>query len=286
MKKLFLFFFKILILFKFNCYTNIFYTEKEINKYIKEKNLKNLPNNEIIYKLALFFVDKKIPYETIEFEDWVKNREIKDYDKFPQKMDCVTFPETVIALTLMIKNNIEITEGNFESKIKDIRYDIPGDQKSFILHHYYELFIKRNCERDILEETTNKLFPQFCKIIKKNICFYSSRNKDGIFDLAKDDIIKAEKELNSIFFYYIKAENVKYIEKNIPNGSLITFTFKGDDVYAGHGAILIKDINENCRLIHATSIGEKCVCISKDSLCEYLENKKHLFDGIIIFEIK
>jgi hypothetical protein len=279
--------FILLIIFNINhCNINIFYTEKELNEYIEENNLKNLTNNEIIYKLAIFFANKKIPYETIEFEVWANNRKIENYNKFPQKMDCVTFVETVIALTIMIKNNIEIKEENFESIIKDIRYDEPGNEESFILHHYFELFIKRNCGRNILEEITKKLFPLSCDITKKNICFYSSRNQDGKFDLAKNDIEKVEKELNETFFYYIKSEHVKNIEKDIPNGSLITFTFVGDDVYAGHAGIIIKDNEGKCLLIHATSVGEKCVSISKETLSEYLEKKKHLFNGIILFDIK
>ena len=204
------------------------------------------------------------------------------------ELDCITFLENVITLSLCDKQEKRTFEDFCKNLIK-IRYRDGkiGDYTSRL--HYFSWWaedkVKMGIIKDVLSEndtlSKENIFdinfmsnhPDYYKHLKNNPDFVS--------------IIKQyEEEINEKKYRYIPKENLS-TEKNpllkiIHDGDIVAMVtnIRGLDIC--HVGIIFWE-NENMHLLHASSL-KKRVLISEESLYEYEMNQpKHL--GIRVFRL-
>ena len=255
--------------------------KEKIVKLLLEAKTKRKSENRMIY-FGKKLID--IPYlgNTLEIGD--KEQLIVNI----HELDCITFLENVIALSLCDKEE----KRNFEDFCKiliKVRYrngEI-GDYTSRL--HYFSWWAedkeKMGIIKDVLSEneslTKENIFninfmsnhPDYYKHLKNNPDFISV-------------IKKYEEEINGKKYRYIPKENLSTKENDllniVHNGDIVAIVtnIKGLDIY--HVGIIFLE-NGKIFLLHASSL-KKRVLISEDSLYEYEINQpKHL--GIRIFRL-
>ena len=255
--------------------------KKKIVNILLEAKIERKSENRMIY-FGKKLLD--IPYvgNTLEIGD--KEQLVVNI----HELDCITFLENVIALSLCDKEEKRTFEDFCKNLIK-IRYRDGkiGDYTSRL--HYFSWWAedkeKMGMIKDILSENES--------LAKENIfdINFMSNHPDYYKHLKNNPdfvpiIKKYEEETNGKKYRYIPKENLSN-EKNtlltiVHDGDIVAMVtnIKGLDIY--HVGIIFWK-NEKIHLLHASSI-KKRVLISEESLYEYEMNQpKHL--GIRIFRL-
>ncbi|MBO4999694.1 MAG: DUF1460 domain-containing protein [Bacteroidaceae bacterium] len=191
------------------------------------------------------------------------------------KLDCTTFVETVMALTLADKEN-KRTFGSFKERLTAIRYrgGVLDGYPSRL--HYFSDWIRDNERKGFVKECTSETL--CCQSQTLRLDFMST-HADSYLPLKKDTSLVAE--ITSMEQAW-KGVEVCYIPKNklhlspkelqIVDGDIlaITTSIKGLDV-VHVGFAFWK--GEQLHLLHASSVAKR-VIEDPQSLYEYSKNKK------------
>jgi len=246
-------------------------------KLANEKNLKDLPLNEIFVEIAKSFISTPYIAHTLEItekEELVINL---------RGLDCTTFLETSLALSLCIKNDKTSFE-DFQNFLTHIRYR-GGLIKEYPSRlHYFSDWIFDNKKKQLINDVTKEL--DGIKI-KFNVN-YMSKNPHLYKHLTNNDnfvseIKKYEKDISNRVYYYIPANNIASIEDKIQNGDIIALTSNQKGLDIRHVGIAIKKDNNKTYFLHAPQIGS-FVQVTNEILSDYVKkNKKH--SGIIVLRL-
>ena len=246
-----------------------FYTDEDreiFERYLSHIAPYKTENSEtLLKKTALFFLGKPYVAHTLEVTD--EETLIVNLREF----DCMTFVETVIALTrtAIVANP---TFETFLDNLRNIRYRngiIDGYSSRL---HYTSDWIFENERRGFLKNISHTL--PGSRIERKEINFMSS-NRHIYRHLKNDDamlakIIAIENEINQRGgFSYIPTEQIASIAHYIPNMAVVAFTtsIRGLDVQ--HVGFTFWE-NDRLTFIHASTSQNK-VMVEPRTLVAYCE---------------
>lgn len=198
------------------------------------------------------------------------------------QLDCVTYLESTIALSVIIKENKTQFE-DFCHKLKFIRYR-DGEMKGYAsrLHYFYD-WINNNQQKGILGNITENIggrtFVKDIHYMTKNRTKYPHLKEDSSLVIVK----MVEEELSSMRKFYIPKEEIPLAEEKIRDGDLVAIATTMDGMEVAHVGIAVH-LSTGLHLMHASSLNKK-VEISEVSLFEMLKNKSS-YAGIIVSRLK
>lgn len=186
------------------------------------------------------------------------------------ELDCTTFVETVLALSVTVKNeNSEFKE--YLDALKEIRYrsgKIDGYNSRL---HYFSDWIIDNELKGLVKEVSCDLS---VNKIRLNL-FYMSAHSDKYPALKNCPeniwkITEQERILNKNTVCYIPKDSLAASANRIADGNIIALTtnIKGLDI--SHVGFAVWDKGQLC-LLHASSIHKKVVM---EPLLKYIKDKK------------
>ena len=191
------------------------------------------------------------------------------------KVDCTTFVETVLALTIADKRKERSFEA-FKKALVQVRYRdgfLNGYDSRL---HYFSDWIRNNEKMGFVKECTSETSCAEKQFLWLN---FMSTHSDSYLPMKKDaslvaEIILCEKEWQDVQVSYIPKDklNLTPEELKIKNGDVLTITtnIKGLDV-VHVGFAFWK--GEKLHLLHASSVAKK-VIEDPQSLYDYAKNKK------------
>lgn len=189
--------------------------------------------------------------------------------------DCVTFVETALALWRSNAKNYD----EFAHELQHIRYRNGAIDGYASRLHYTTDWLDNNAQKGTLTDITRRLGG----IARHKNTDFMSRHAEAypaLGDTAQLAAIRQiEAQINSRTHYFIPKNRVASIAAQIPEGAIIAITSTIDGLDCAHIGIATKR-NGATHLLHASS-SQKCVCISKKTLADYLESNKK-FSGIIV----
>lgn len=279
MKKLFLF---ILLISLYSIVSAQNYTPKDqeiFNEYIKEFALqKEGPTSQLIINTALHFLGTPYVAHTLEIEPEQLIVNLREFD-------CTTFVESVIALTLTLKEQSPSFE-LFMEHLKNLRYR-SGTIKDYSSRiHYTSEWYAIHEKRGLIDNITHKVggVPIYFKlnIISSNPDKYKQLNTNPEL-VAK--IKNWEERASKYPNYYIKKEEIERTKNQLHSGDLVGFVTTVQGVDLSHVGIIYKQKENNSpkerlTFIHASS-GEKKVVIEHLTLEQYTQRIKSN-KGIIV----
>lgn len=231
----------------------------------------------VLEKTAVYFLEKPYVAHTLDQSDF----EILTVNL--RELDCFTFVETVIALTLTVTSE-EPTFDTFTNKLQSIRYrdnEILGYQSRL---HYTTDWIYENEKNGVLKSISEGIGG-----IKDNkVINFMSEHRASYKQLKSDDellneIIEAENQINEREgFYYLPKDKIAVNEPYILHMSVVGFTTSVEGLDVTHvGFAFRKD--EDLKFIHASSVVNEVV-IDEQTLNDYC-NGRGSCTGIIIAEV-
>lgn len=238
---------------------------------------RNAPGDTILEKSALFFLNK--PYLTHPLERGDREQLTVNLRAF----DCITFVETVIALTLTATSDAPSFEA-FIKELQAIRYR-KGNINGYASRlHYATDWLHENAQRGLLRN----LSPLLGGVKEtKKLCFMSS-HRDAYDRLKNDDLmlqlIAAREEMINQRggFDYLPREMINEVAHLIPHMSVILFTTSTEGLDVTHMGFAFRK-GEKLLFLHASSAGER-VMIDRLTLPEYTYKQPHC-TGIIVADI-
>lgn len=189
-----------------------------------------------------------------------------------QGLDCTTFVENVLALSLMLQKE-EKAFTDFTTNLETIRY-IDGKMDGYASRlHYFSEWIANNAKKGLIKDITGELGG---KEITKEINFMSTHR--DLYPFLADAInfqkIKAsEKFLNSRAICVLAQDQLAKSEALIEPGDIIALATSINGLDVTHTGLALKMANGRVHLLHASTTGE--VTISKEPLVDYLKKIKH-----------
>lgn len=196
-----------------------------------------------------------------------------------QQFDCTTLVESALAITL----NRESDYKSFENKLTAIRYRNGRIDGYTSRIHYLTDWLLENEKNGFIKLESKAIggVP-----FKKEINFMSEhpdRYPKANTDQLKNDVKKAEKNLNNSELYYIPKVNIPKIEHLLRDGDIIAITTSIPGLDCSHQGIAIIQ-NGKVYLLHASSKMKK-VIVSQEPLMDYL-NKNKSQNGIMVARIQ
>lgn len=244
-------------------------------KYIKKYRSK--PMETVLEKTAEFFLGSPYVANTLEVTD--EERLIANLHEF----DCVTYIETVIALSEAAKSN-DLSFETYLGQLRNIRYrdDEVGDYSTRL--HYTSDWVYDNEKDGLLRNISRKLDGER---EKKKIDFMSSHRKSYKQLKSDNDMLKkiesVEKNMNKRDgFYYVPKAKINDVASKIPHMAMIGFTTAVDGLDTSHTGFAYRK-NGKLTFIHASS-AQKKVVIDKKTLSDYCAAQKSC-TGVIVAEI-
>ena len=185
--------------------------------------------------------------------------------------DCVTFAESMIALTQTRRSNTPNFE-IFKQNIAKLRYRNAEIDYAARLHYFSDWFFE-NEKRGILKNITKEIGGE---ILNKNI-FYMSYKKDTLYGNMADSntynrMVTVENNITNREKFYIPKERVAEMESNIKNGDIIGITNRLDGMDMAHVGIAVWQ-NGRLYMMHASSQFRQ-VLITDVPLADYLARNK------------
>lgn len=236
-------------------------------------------NGELMVSNAVGFID--IPYvahtlDQEETEDLVINCD---------EMDCTTFVEYVLALSLSPTEDGQVAEGDFANFVQKIRYrDGKIDGYASRLHYITD-WVNNGVKGGFLEDVTAEHSPYVMKVSLN----YMTSHPEAYRQLANspENVAKMkeiEKALSGQEIHYIPKDNLP--NNGLPwikNGDIIAITTNIEGLDVAHMGIAFYVQGKLC-LLHASSTAKK-VIVSKVALAQMLKDNDN-WTGIRVLRMK
>lgn len=233
--------------------------ETKLHEFAKDTAL---PANELFVEIGKSFLET--PYVSATLENGADEKMVVNL----RELDCTTFVENVLALSLVVQSG----KGNFESfvsELQKIRYR-NGIRKGYPSRlHYFSEWINNNQQKGIVNGSINRNGQK----IDKSINYMSLHPVD--YPVLKEhpelipQIAMQEKELSKQEFWYFPKSDFANLYRNLKHGDIIALTSNIDGVDVNHVGIIIKRGNE-FYLLHAPLSGKK-VLISDNPITDFLK---------------
>ncbi|MFZ1704164.1 MAG: N-acetylmuramoyl-L-alanine amidase-like domain-containing protein [Saprospiraceae bacterium] len=191
--------------------------------------------------------------------------------------DCVTFVESVLAITL---EQFKWKDLSYEEIITLLRYrdGLMTDYSSRI-HYFSEWLLQSECND--LGKNMSLVLGGSYKTLNLSVITSHLKNNPGKPSFRfYDKIAASERRLSTIKFPYIPKNSILKINSKLENGDLVAFSSSTEGLDIHHvGFIFIR--NKKTYILHASSKSGK-VEVSTLDLWEYIQSSSKT-DGIVIF---
>lgn len=194
-------------------------------------------------------------------------------------LDCWTFVEQTVALTLLNENIETVSLPKFKEQVQKLRYR-NGKLNGYgsRIHYFTEWLIQaanNGYLRDITQELGGIPDPRKINFMSANVQKYPSLQDQEAYETVQ----AAEAFLNLQTKYFIPKARVRSIENQLQEGDIIAITtsIKGLDV--SHEGIAVRK-NGRIYLLHASSDHKK-VMLTQEPLSDYLAQKSNQ-TGILV----
>lgn len=201
------------------------------------------------------------------------------------EMDCTTFVEYTLAMSLSPTEDGQVAEGDFADKLVEVRYrdgKINGYPSRL---HYISDWANNGIRNGFLEDVTAAYSPYTQKV---SLSFMSSHPElykqlsNSPQNVAK--MKEIEKALNGQEFHYVPKDQLSF--NGLPwikNGDIIAITTNTPGLDVAHMGIAFY-VDGKLSLLHASS-NEKKVVVSKVALGQMLRNNDS-WTGIRVLRMK
>ena len=258
----------------------IFYTAESENKILqkiekksKKHNWNSLDYSDLIVEVGEQFLG--VPY----VGGTLDKDKVETCTVILDKLDCVTYFETTLAISSLISSEIELNMSNIYDEVEYTRYrdgTLDGYESRL---HYTSDWIIDNISKGIVSDITKSLGGEELDI---NV-YFMSENPDKYKRLKDnpklvDEISKIEDRVNENEFYYVPKENVADIESKLQSGDIVAIVTTIPGLDYGHIGLINKKDGE-ARFMHA-SLTKKKVIIDK-TISEYVSGISK-FTGITV----
>lgn len=190
-----------------------------------------------------------------------------------QGLDCTTFIENALALSIMLKNN-ETAFLDFTKTLRHIRYkDGKLDGYGSRLHYFTD-WVRSNEAKGFVEDITNSIGGVMAE---KNINFMGTHRE--LYPFLVDDsnyekILATEEALAKQPFCYVPQDNIAANEHLIKTGDIIALATSINGLDVTHTGIAVRQANGRIHLLHASTNSME-VEITKKPLAEYIKGVKN-----------
>lgn len=238
----------------------------EILSFAEKQKLRTKPLANIVDAVGNYFLETPYVAHTLEITD--KEKLIVNF----RELDCTTFLETSLALSLCIKAN-RLSIIDFAKTLMRIRYR-NGQLLDYTsrLHYFTDWIIdnqKKGIVRLISEDFGDAPFDASVNFMSTHPKSYKQLNDTTIIK----KIANQETRISKSKFKYVTKENIRNVESKIADGDLIAITTKIQGLDITHVGIA-KFVNERLHLLHASSKLNKVV-ISELPLSEYIKKSRN-----------
>ncbi len=197
-------------------------------------------------------------------------------------MDCTTFVEYVLAMSLSIKSQ-DMRFASFIQNLAFIRYR-DGIIKGYPSRlHYFSEWLYNNAQKGVItmlgDSIGTKAYRPTLSFMSKNPSYYPQLKNQAVID----SIRAIEKRVSSIEMNYIPKKDISSLENIILNGDIIAFTTDMEGLDVSHTGIALKK-NGRLFLIHASTRSNQ-VEISPVPLSQYLKPMNRV-TGILVGRIQ
>ncbi|MFW5759269.1 MAG: N-acetylmuramoyl-L-alanine amidase-like domain-containing protein [Bacteroidota bacterium] len=198
------------------------------------------------------------------------------------EMDCTTFVEYVLALTLSVKDK----NSDVNSLIKHLqkfRYRFGEPEKYPSRLHYFSDWLYTNQEKGLIDLISDELgteeFDTHVHFMSENPEYYHQlSDRAFLHEMRKQEKIISERSMK-----YLPKNRIDEHAQFIANGDIIAFTSTIDGLDVSH-TVFACHLDNKLHFIHASVSGKK-VEISPIPLQQYLMNLNSV-DGILIGRLK
>lgn len=235
------------------------------------------PMEKVMEKTAEFFLGTPYVAHTLEMtpgETFVINL---------REMDCVTFMENVIALSLTAKSG-ELSFDKFMDELRKMRYRNGNiDDYASRLHYTTDWFYEN--EKRGLVKNISACLGGVKETRKIN---FMSAHRDAYRQLETDDamwwkIKTMEDTINKRGgFYYLPKKEIAKVVPQIPHMSIIAFTTSTEGLDVSHVVFAYRQ-GDKLTFIHASSTAGKVV-IDEKTLADYC-NSQESCTGIMVVKV-
>ncbi|TVQ86883.1 MAG: DUF1460 domain-containing protein [Bacteroidetes bacterium] len=253
--------------------------DKQIFKKVIEKINSDTTDftdlSDVLTKTGIFFLETPYVAYTLEIpgdEQLVVNL---------REMDCTTFVEYVVALTLLIKENRTDFE-RFTQLLACIRYRdgiIDGYPSRL---HYFTEWLQNNADKGILEIVSNQVsdvpYDTRVSFMSSNPGLYRQLENPEYVSSIKE----TEKVISGFEMNFIPKDRIPEIEDQIKDGDIIAFTTNITGLDVSHTGFAIHQ-NGRLHLLHASTRTNQ-VEISPVPLSDYLAPMRRV-TGILVGRI-
>lgn len=190
-----------------------------------------------------------------------------------RELDCTTFVENVLALTLCAQRG-ETKFTDFENQLQQIRYR-NGKVEYTRRLHYFTLWIEDNTRMGYVTKVESQYMP-FTAVQHVKADYMSKHVKDYAMLAAHPEWLEGIKDMESIitgnYYRYIPKKNINnsnILRQTIKNGDIIAILTKKKGLDTSHIGIAVWG-KDGLHLMNASSIHKKVV-IEPMVLQKYME---------------
>lgn len=190
-----------------------------------------------------------------------------------RELDCTTFVENVLALTLCAQRG-ETKFTDFENQLQQIRYR-NGKVEYTRRLHYFTLWIEDNARMGYVTKVESQYMP-FTAVQHVKAAYMSKHIKDYAMLAAHPEWLEGIKDMESIitgnYYRYIPKKNINnsnILRQTIKNGDIIAILTKKKGLDTSHIGIAVWK-KDGLHLMNASSIHKKVV-IEPMVLQKYME---------------
>jgi hypothetical protein len=236
----------------------------------RQKNI--FPAGDAAVLIARLFLGR--PYQAHTLDGTGREKLIVNVSAF----DCVTFVETVLALTRCARRG-NLTPSAFKKNLKFIRYR-GGKIRGYASRlHYFTDWLRDNETKGVLADVTGRLGG---KPLRKKIDFMTTHR--ALYPRLKNpaqfsEIMHAEKSLSRRTFRIIPREQIGARSDKILNGDLIAFGARQPGLDVAHVGFALRQ-GKNLRLLHASPKDGK-IALSRQTLADYLRSHEK-YTGVLV----
>lgn len=245
-----------------------------------EGDLDALPMGELMAAIGKSFVGTAYLPGTLEADG--PERLVINFRAF----DCVTFVETVHALSVVLKNGAAdrlddraSVETEYEQVVQALRYRngfLNGYESRL---HYFSDWIYDNDRRRLITDISRDLGG----VLDREVIDFMSTHPEAYRQLSNprvlEDIEIIERRLSQRGRYFVPQDRIGAVVNQIQNGDIIAATSTIDGLDVAHTGLAVW-IDDELHLLHAPLVGES-VELSERSLAARIQSIDGQ-DGIIV----
>jgi hypothetical protein len=238
---------------------------KDLTRYFeKRKDLAKSPG-ELALKIGRFFLGN--PYVGGLFETRRAEHLVINLEEF----DCVTFVETVVALSWHILSREKSFEA-FQGLLRKMRYRQGRLQGYPSRLHYFSDWIHDNEKKGLLRDVTGEIggrpFRKALNFMTTNPNLYPQLKNGATLRRMKS----VERKISKKSLFIIPKRSLRLLEDRICDGDLIAITTNTEGLDVQHVGFAAR-VKNRIHLLHASSTEGKVV-LSKETLYLYLMKNK------------